>query len=405
MSTHACSARMACISLAFAVGCSPGSKRLELTGHDAEVPKVAISPDGSTAATLSGNTVKLWGTSNGSEKASFETFATDLAFSPDGKSLATGFGKMVILWDAESGEKDRELRLEPEEDPSNGDSAEDSREKKEIRWRVQHVAFSPDGKKLAGASGPSTSDQGVAIWDLGSEAASPESFLQAAGCVAFSPDGKILAVGGRSILNREGGTGGSVSLYDVEKGESIAVCRAGKNTLAHPHGTTACLAFSPKGDLLASGGSDTQALIEGTPGLNKSRSAVRLWEVPSGKLVATYEGAMKQHLSLAFTPDGNTLLVAGGNPFTTMKTGTIRMYDVAKRSEKQTLVDMKYQIQSMALAANGKTLILASNNVGGNRDREVMQKILHRQKGVGAPKPAASSKKYKDTFVEIWSLK
>jgi len=77
-----------------------------------------------------------------------------MAFSPDGKRVATASGdKTAKVWDAASGQALLTLR---------GHSS-----------YVQDVAFSPDGKRLATASG----DKTVKVWD----AASGKEFADLAG--------------------------------------------------------------------------------------------------------------------------------------------------------------------------------------------------------------------------------
>ncbi len=109
-------------------------------------------------------------------------------------------------------------------------------------------------------------------------------------------------------------------------------------------------------------------------------------------------------MALAFSPDGKTLYVAGGNPFPTMKTGAVKLFDVQKQRERRSLVDMKYQVQSMGVSADGKSLVLASNNLEGDRDRAMMRQILARHRGDHRPQPAPA-RQHQDTFVEVWSLR
>jgi hypothetical protein len=87
-----------------------------------------------------------------------------------------------------------------------------------------------------------------------------------------------------------------------------------------------------------------------------------------------------------------------------MKTGAVKLFDVQKQREGRSLVDMKYQVQSMAVSTDGKTLVLASNNLEGDRDRAVMRQIIARHRGDHRPQPAPT-RQHRDTFVEIWALR
>jgi hypothetical protein len=94
-----------------------------------------------------------------------------VAYSPDGRRLAGACGREVKVWDALTGQE--VLSLE-------GNTG-----------TVCGVAFSPDGKRLASASADGT----VKVWDAatGQEALSLQGHTGSVVCVAFSPDGQRLA--------------------------------------------------------------------------------------------------------------------------------------------------------------------------------------------------------------------
>jgi WD40 repeat protein len=98
--------------------------------------------------------------------------------------------------------------------------------------------------------------------------------------VAFSPDGSTLAV------VKEG----KVKLYDPGTGNLRATCQ-GEGV------RTSCVAFSPDGAKLATGGPDTK---------------VRLWDAKTGQVLFVLEGHTAPVKSLAFSPDGRLLASAAG---------------------------------------------------------------------------------------------
>ena len=101
--------------------------------------------------------------------------------------------------------------------------------------------------------------------------------------VAFSPDGKTLALASRE---------GSVQLWDVATGKIL-------QTLKGHSSAVQAVVFSPDGRTLASGSSD---------------ETVRLWNVETRReLMQLDRGGVElgQVHSLAFSPDGQHLLVGG----------------------------------------------------------------------------------------------
>src|SRR5262249_14168581 len=117
-----------------------------------------------------------------------------ICFSPDSRRLAaTDYRGGVRVWDARAGKVIREK--------SFGDG-----------MQVYRLAFSPDGRRLAGQGQPKWDEKEfpdsdpadlpqprVFLFDLTAPAAEPEVVVCPhgySGALAFSPDGKLLAVGG-----------------------------------------------------------------------------------------------------------------------------------------------------------------------------------------------------------------
>jgi WD40 repeat protein len=145
------------------------------------------------------------------------------------------------------------------------------------------LAFSPDGRLLAigGLNLEVRYTDGGLVHELGG------GYDRA---VVFSPDGTLLAAG-----SSEGG----VRIYRVADGQAL-------HTLSGHTASIRSLAFSPDGQLLAAGGSSGDG-------------AISLWEVASGRLRFRRAYAVEQYgraffiWSLAFSPDGRWLAVGSGS--------------------------------------------------------------------------------------------
>ena len=179
------------------------------------------------------------------------------------------------------------------------------------------VAFSPDGQRLAVASGI-----GIWFYDVATlrELALLTGHTGRAEAVAFSPDGTTLVSGAND---------GMLKLWDVETGANIATLGGDNRTWQQ---SVQSVAFSPDGTTLAAG----------------SYGKVNLWDVPTKTNITTLEGHTKWVSSVAFSPDGTTL--ASG-----LNDDKVELWDIATKTNIATLKHMGL-VQSVAFSPDGTTL-------------------------------------------------
>ncbi|MGB8702238.1 MAG: hypothetical protein WCD18_22710, partial [Thermosynechococcaceae cyanobacterium] len=142
--------------------------------------------------------------------------------------------------------------------------------------------------------------------------------------VAFSPDGQLLA---------SGDAAGQIHLWRSRDGQHIA-------TLAEHSGWIWELAFSPDGTILASGGTDC---------------TLKLWSVPTEKCLKTLSGDFHWILTLAFSPDGQTLASGGDD-------GRIQLWEVSTGLCYKTLSGHENWVLSIAFDREGRYLASASTD-------------------------------------------
>jgi WD40 repeat protein len=115
-----------------------------------------------------------------------------------------------------------------------------------------------------------------------------------------------------------------------------AIARMGKIGLRHS-GYVFCVAFSPDGKTLASGGQD---------------KVIRLWETSTGKALRQFVGHVEDVTSIAFSPKGDAL-VSGS------RDKTIRFWDVASGKPRPQIINHPGKVREMAFSRDGKKLASA----------------------------------------------
>ncbi|MEU0255096.1 WD40 repeat domain-containing protein [Streptomyces sp. NPDC006184] len=242
-----------------------------------------------------------------------------IAYRPDGRQLATASGDHTArLWRVHGTDRPvAEATLR-----GHGDD-------------VRTVAYRPDGRALATGS----ADGSVRLWDTAA-ATRPALLASLTGqggdvrSVAYGPDGRTLATAGGD---------GSVGLWDVTDPIRPALLT---RVTGHRDAVRA-VAFSPDGRTLASAGED---------------GAVRLTAVAHRRRpqrLAVLDGHATGAFSVAFSPDGRTLATAGGGH------APVRLWSLADPRRPAPLAGLSGHtdvVGSVAFSPDGRTLASASDD-------------------------------------------
>jgi WD40 repeat protein len=244
-----------------------------------------------------------------------------LAFSPDGKLLASASGPLdgaVRLWDTATGK--------------NVATFEDPWAKPDYRSHATGVAFTPDGKTLA-STHEAAGYTAIRLWDV--RARKPlrplgvwtgqEDEIHPYYALAISPNRPILAAGDHA---------GNTDPWDLRTRRKIATLPG----LRRANDPVSALAFS----------ADGRRLVSGSAGLART---VSVWDLATRQRIRTMnEDKEAGNLALALSPDGKTLawccnrdeVVRLWDARSGKRTGTLRAGDggvlaVAFRPDGQTL--------------------------------------------------------------------
>ena len=203
------------------------------------------------------------------------------------------------------------------------------------RDAITSAAFSPDGKTMLTASKDGT----ARLWKAasGTLLATLQGHKASVNHAAFSPDGGIVVTASEDKTAR---------LWETASGKLLATLEGHKDQVNHAafsHPGSPCVHkgivgsadFSPDGQMLATTSWDGTA---------------RLWEVASGRLLATLSAHKVRVSSASFSPDGRTLMTAGED-------GTARLWDVAIGRPLVVLQGDKTGVYRAAFSPDGRKVM------------------------------------------------
>lgn len=320
---------------------------------------IVFSPDGDTLTTLNANnTVQVWNINTGELKYTLEHTSSIVGISfskyssfndaDDGHNIiiTVHSDKTVRLWNTSTKVCQSTFSLEKHTDA------------------IHSVAFSPDGNMLATAS----FDGNYLLWEIPSglfkeTLAKDGTVSKNVFAGSFSPDGNSFALG----------VGGSVKILDLAPAKVKKFINRG---LEHHHRWIRRIAYSPKGNIIATGAGNDLMLWDTSIGShintlyckfkitslafspNENTIAISttndtlLWDTKTWTLKHTLDG----NSIVAFSPDGKTIATSYGWK------GAVQLWNTQTGAHKNKLTGHGSVVKNITYCPDGKTIATSAED-------------------------------------------
>jgi WD40 repeat protein len=283
----------------YAVG---SDNELLTIGHDSPVEEIALSANGEWLATVTSNTVHIFGVKNGALHGTFthQDRVDEIVFSADGRLLGTRSSDGTArVFDVAEGKELARL--------SRGRT-------------IEAVAFDPIENTFA-----ISSSDGIYVYPNVSTDPDVITYAADVHAAVYSPDNRFIAVAEN---------GDSLRLLDDSSNREL-------RRIAYKVNVNA-LSFSPSGTLLAAGGADEH---------------IRTFRTSDGGAAESFETWAAVN-ALAYSDNGRFLVAAGGAPYeaeSSVDSGYAIVLDAASMKEVSE-VSYPHALTAVALSSDGRII-------------------------------------------------
>ncbi len=309
-----------------------------LRAHKHGIHAILTTPDGSTVITAgdSDKTIKLWSLPDGKLVREFQEKddVSALAVTPDSKTLVSASSKGITVWSLSEGK--RRSVLAPEED-------------------ISKLKIGANGETVLALSRGGGGSDRIEVFSLPTMQNVAMIAMPAGVRIvnfAFVAEGTQIAVQEKSPSSIQAKTSGAAITLWTLGGELV-------KTLAQMSAIGEMTA-TPDGKLLIANCIETTA--------PDARTAVKVWSVPDGELVAQFGGGALRGAVVG----SDNQLIAISQP----RTGTVLLWSAPKRSLIGTL-DSTDHLHALAISPDGQYVAAGYEFVGyGEHEKLQEQKIV-----------------------------